>query len=74
MDTTLEHTVMGLSPELAHGLSLLLFVFAALMFMLVAFAHVKRQAKNLPAMPGPAIVLLMIGIASFVGALVLKLS
>lgn len=74
MDTTVTNTVFGLSPELAHGLSLLLFVLATLMFMLVAFAYVKRQSKGQKALPGAGVVLLFIGVASFVGALVLKLS
>ena len=73
MEKTMQHTVMGLSPELAQGLSLLLFVLAALMLLLVTYAFMKRKARGQQALPGAAIVLLMIGLASFVGALVLKI-
>ena len=73
MEKTMEHTVMGLSPELAQGLSLLLFVLAALMFLLVTFAAMKRNRRGQKSLPGAGIVLLMIGVASFVGALLLKI-
>ena len=73
MDQTMHQVIPGLSPELAQGLSVLLFVLAALMFLLVAFAMVKRRARGQKALPGAGIVLLMIGVASFVGALVLKI-
>ena len=73
MEKTLENTVLGLSPELAQGLSLLLFVFGALMLLLLTFVVMKRKRRGQKALPGAGIVLLMICVASFVGALVLKL-
>ncbi len=65
---------LGLAPEVAEGLSLGLFILAALLFMLVIYAGMKRAARGQKSLPGAAIVLLVIGVASFVGALVLKLS
>ena len=65
---------LGLTPEVTQGLSLGLFILAALLFMLVIYAAMKRAARGQKSLPGAAIVLLAIGVASFVGALVLKLS
>jgi predicted membrane channel-forming protein YqfA (hemolysin III family) len=73
MNSAMENTVLGLSPELAQGVSLLLFVLAALMFLLVVFTVMKRKSRGQKSLPGAGIVLLMIGVASFVGALVLKI-
>ena len=65
---------LGLAPEVAQGLSLGLFILATLLFMLVIFAAMKRRSRGQSSLPGAAIVLLVIAVASFVGALVLKLS
>jgi predicted membrane channel-forming protein YqfA (hemolysin III family) len=66
------HEVLGLPYELAQGLSLLLFVFAALMFLLVVMAVMKRRARGDKALPGAGIVLLAIGVVSFGAAMLLK--
>lgn len=66
------HQVLGLSYEMAQGLSVLLFVFAALMFLLVVAAVMKRRAAGERTLPGAGIVLLAIGLMSFLGALLLK--
>ena len=71
---------LGLTPEVAQGLSLGLFILATLLFMLVIFAAMKRRSRGQSSLPGAAIVLLggggggVIAVASFVGALILKLS
>ena len=74
MGNTAVETVLGLAPEVAQGLSLLLFVLSALMLLLVTYAAMKRSRRGQKALPGAAIILVMIGVASFVFALVLKLS
>lgn len=66
-------SVLGLSYEAAQGLSLLLFVLAALMFLLVVMAAMQRRARGDRTLPGAGIVLLAIGVLSFAGALALKL-
>ena len=68
------NAVPGLSPEIAQGLSLGLFILATLLFMLVIYAAMKRRARGQSSLPGAAIVLLVIGVVSFIGALFLKLS
>ncbi len=74
MGNTAVETVLGLAPEVAQGLSLLLFVLSALMLLLVTYAAMKRSRRGQKALPGAAIILVMIGVVSFVFALVLKLS
>ncbi len=64
----------GLAPEVVQGLSLGLFILAAFLFMLVIYAAMKRRSQGQKSLPGAAIALLIIGVASFVGALALKLS
>ena len=65
---------LGLAPEVTQGLSLGLFILATLLFMLVIYAAMKRRSRGQKSLPGAGVVLLVIAIASFVGALVLKLS
>lgn len=80
MDTTMTgmgaavaaREVLGLSYEMAQGLSLLLFVLSALLFLLVVMAVMKRRARGENPLPGPGIVLLAIGLVSFFSALLLK--
>jgi hypothetical protein len=67
------HEVLGLPYEVAQGLSLLLFVLAALLLLLVVAALMKRRAAGERALPGAGIVLLAIGLASLLFALLLKL-
>ncbi len=74
MEATVENTILGLAPEVAQGLSLLLFVLTAFLFMMVIFISMKNRQKGRKALPSAGVALLMIGIVSFVGALLLKLS
>ncbi|MCF6198715.1 MAG: hypothetical protein L3J67_04855 [Hyphomicrobiaceae bacterium] len=69
----MEPSIMGLAPDVAQGLSVLLFVLAALMLLLVSYAVMKRRRQGQKGLPGAGVALLMIGVASFVGALILKI-
>ena len=73
MELVLNASVLGLAPDVAQGLSVLLFVLAALMLLLVTYAFMKRRRRGQKGLPGAGVVLLLIGAASFIGALVLKI-
>ncbi len=73
MENAMDTAVMGLAPDVAQGLSVLLFVLAALMLLLVTYAAMKRRRQGQKGLPGAGIALLMVGVASFIGALILKI-